>query len=167
LLDHLDTISKRRKVIIYFGTLPVTEQTKAGRTFNDTLYRHVVQQAAAANVAIYPVHVTGVGDLVDLVGGMSARARGATPGGFAAGLPMSLLFLARQTGGLYYQRNDFDHVLDRIQEDAGHYYLLGFTPTIVDPRPGDFRRLAVTVNRPDTIVQARSGYIQVPKASTP
>jgi VWFA-related protein len=166
LLDRLDTISNRRKVVIYFGALPITERSKQGRIFEDGLYGHVVQQAAAANVAIYPVHVTGVGGLMDITGAMSAAARGATPRGFAGGLPMSLLFLARQTGGLYYDRNDFDHVLDRIQEDAGHYYLLGFSPSVVDTKPGDFRRLRVTVNRPGAVVQARSGYIQVPTAAT-
>jgi VWFA-related protein len=167
LLDRLDTIGNRRKVVIYFGTLPITERTQAGHNLVDPLYAHVVQQAAAANVAIYPVHVTGVGDLDDLVGGMSARARGATPRGVSMGLPMSLLFLAKETGGVYYERNDFDHVLGRIQEDAGHYYLLGFSPSVIDPKPGDFRRLRVTVNRPDAVVQARSGYIQVPTAATP
>lgn len=168
LVDQLETISHRRKVVIYFGNLPLTERATRGHVLVDGLYEHLVQQAAAANVAIYPVHVTGVGDLDDLVGGMSAaRGRMASPKGFSTPLPMSLQFLAKETGGVYYDRNDFDHVLNRIEQDAGHYYLLGFSPATIDPKPGDFRRLRVTVDRPDTIVQARSGYIQVPSAATP
>jgi VWFA-related protein len=160
LLDSLSAISDRRKVLVYFGGLSVGCARCGDRMGDYSLYLRDLQEAAAANVAVYPVSVTGVEGFDDIVSGGPGEASRSV----LRPLPLGLEQIARDTGGVVSDQNDFDRVLARIEEEAGSYYLLGFTPGVVDNRPGDFRRLRVTVRRPGVTVQARSGYIQVPTA---
>jgi VWFA-related protein len=52
--------------------------------------------------------------------------------------------------------DDFAGGIERIVEALDNYYLLGFYPS--DPKGSAFRRLKVSVNRPDVLVQYRRGY---------
>ena len=160
-LDHLierfSAIDQRRKVLIFFGGLGAPSNGQAALdVLIDPLYKQVVKDAAAANVAVYPVSVTGVGGLDDVVSGRPPAIRP---------LPIPLQYLAKETGGFLADRNDFDNVLQEIEDEAGTYYLLGFTPSATDSKPDDFRRLKVTVRRRDVVVRARRGYVQIPSVN--
>ena len=67
--------------------------------------------------------------------------------------------LAVDTGGLAIRNeNNFGRALDLIQRDAATYYVLGYTPTN-QKFDGKYRKIEVTVKRPDVKVRARRGYL--------
>ncbi len=67
--------------------------------------------------------------------------------------------LAEDTGGAFVRnRNDFDVVLRRMQDDRRHHYLLTYAST--NPTlDGTFRPLKVRVRRRGTTVSARRGFV--------
>ncbi|WP_239493271.1 VWA domain-containing protein [Luteitalea sp. TBR-22] len=67
--------------------------------------------------------------------------------------------LAQDTGGTFVRnRNDFDVVLRRMQDDRRHHYLLTYAST--NPTlDGTFRPLKVQVRRRGTSVSARRGFV--------
>lgn len=54
--------------------------------------------------------------------------------------------------------NDLGEVFDRIAEDRGEYYVLGYYPT--SERPGEFRKINVRVDRPGARVETAGGYYE-------
>jgi VWFA-related protein len=72
--------------------------------------------------------------------------------------------LAVDTGGMFIQNeNNFDRVLDRIQQDAGTYYVVGYTPSN-QAFDGKYRAISVSVGQPDVKVRARRGYLAIEPA---
>lgn len=72
--------------------------------------------------------------------------------------------LAVDTGGFAIRNeNNFSRALDEIRQDAGTYYIIGYTPanTTFD---GKYRAIAVTVRRPGVKVRARRGYLAIAPA---
>jgi hypothetical protein len=83
--------------------------------------------------------------------GMQPEARGQANIDF-------LTTLAEDTGGTpIVNTDDFDAELDRVFEENGSYYLVGYQSTN-EERDGRFRRIDVHVNRPGATVRARRGY---------
>ena len=74
----------------------------------------------------------------------------------------TLAELAEGTGGfLIANTNDLRVPLQKLTEDLESYYEVTYTPRI-DAYDGRFRKIAVTVTRPDVKVQTRSGYYALP-----
>jgi len=72
--------------------------------------------------------------------------------------------LAVDTGGFGIRNeNNFSRALDEIRQDAGTYYIIGYTAanTTFD---GKYRAIAVKVRRPGVKVRARRGYLALPPA---
>jgi VWFA-related protein len=77
-------------------------------------------------------------------------------------LRASLTTVAEACGGFALTgTNDLAVGLERLVDESTHYYLLGYQPTnrVLD---GGFRRIHVSVRRPDVHVRARAGYYAVP-----
>jgi VWFA-related protein len=70
----------------------------------------------------------------------------------------TLATLSADTGGkAFFDSNDFNAVFTQVQKDSSVYYVLGFTSS--NPaKDGKYRRLKVTLNRPDLKLDFRSGY---------
>ena len=126
------------------------------------LFRRVEDAARRANIALYFVDARGLeaqsafasaqfGSPLD---SRDIGAANADPALEAEGA----VSLADTTGGFSVQnRNDLAAGLRRIARESQIYYLLGYSPP--DRRPdGKFRRIAVSVDRPDVRVRARKGY---------
>ncbi len=136
--------------------------------------RRTAALLADAQVAIYPVDARG------LVGAALADASssGLNPAGMlrmgheygtqvaAAGAAVTNIQgamhdLAQQTGGQpYFNRNDIDAAVAVASRDGGTYYDIGYYP---DKKKfdGTFRKLKVTVTRPNVEVRYRRGYYAV------
>jgi VWFA-related protein len=72
----------------------------------------------------------------------------------------SLAHLSEATGGFALTNsNDYRQELNRVVEEAGAYYLLGYQPSL-PPREGVFRPITVRVLRPGLRVSAREGYVR-------
>ena len=93
-------------------------------------WRDALSAAARANVSLYVVDPAGVTGRVDLGDG-----------------------LVEHTGGADFVRsNNYERAVDQIWEEAGHYYLLGYTPTA---RPRELHSIQVKVNGKGLHVRAR------------
>jgi hypothetical protein len=65
--------------------------------------------------------------------------------------------IAAQTGGMTIAGSDLLRGLHRVANEGRTYYLLGYSPENAR-RDGAFRKIEVTVNKPDVTVRARGGY---------
>jgi hypothetical protein len=125
-------------------------------------FEAAMRAANAANLAIYPIDPTGMPNFGDVVSRMSVEANVRTPTFSGTPNPLGMRILAQETGGVSGNTNSFDRELARIEEDAGTYYMLGFTPSTIDAKPDHTRSLRVRVSRPGVVVQARGAYSQAP-----
>jgi len=153
-------ITERRKTVIYISTgEPVAVNA------NDCISidaRELFSVAQRANVNIYAIDPSGLHALdVPFTGlgrnGRPGRGAGSTFQRGAANLDF-LSIVSENTGGTaVVNTTDFDDGLDRIFEENGSYYLLGYQSTNQE-RDGKFRRIDVHVARPGATVRARRGY---------
>jgi VWFA-related protein len=129
---RLEPVEHRRKTLVCVGRrnlcdlyLPVPEETLVW-----PFWRDAMRATARANVSVYLVDPAGVSGGVDLGDG-----------------------LVDQTGGAdFVASNNFQRAADRIWDEAGHYYLLGYTPTA--PKR-DLHTIDVKVKRAGSRVRAR------------
>jgi VWFA-related protein len=111
---QLEPIEHRRKAVVCIGRrslcdlyLEMPENSLVWPYWRDAL-----SASARANVSLYVVDPAGVTGSVDLGDGIVER-----------------------TGGTDFVRsNNFGRAVDQVWAEAGHYYLLGYTPT-ARPRP--------------------------------
>ncbi len=69
---------------------------------------------------------------------------------------------SQETGGfMIANTNDLSTRLHRVTEEIDTHYELSYSPTIRN-MDGRFRKISVTINRPDVKVQTRSGYYALP-----
>jgi VWFA-related protein len=142
------------------GSMGSCERERAMLAHTDQAYDfdQLVQRANRANVSFYPVDARG---LVVFDEPMGPR-RPPPPSVDAARLRSrqdTLRTLADNTDGYaIINTNAIDKALERVVQDTGAYYLLGYysTNTKLD---GRFRRLTVRVKRKETEVRARPGYL--------
>ena len=134
---------------------------------NQSALRTATATAVKANVSIYPVDVRGLEAFPPGGQAQSASLHGQSAYSGASVLndlnsnaasQETLYTLASDTGGKsFMDSNDFSGVFSQVQKDSSVYYVLGYTSTN-HSQDGRFRKLKVTVNRPDVKVEARSGY---------
>ncbi len=167
-LSALETLSKmygdlpERKSLIYFSGGFRTTGVE-----NDSQIRSTVDAANAANLTFYTVDCRG---LVALPPGGDASQK--SPGGRSifsgdavrrqraslASSQETLNTLAYDTGGAVFQdTNDLAPVFDRVWSDSQTYYVLGYYSSNIK-EDGRFRKLRVSVSRPDVRLQHRPGY---------
>ena len=133
------------------------ERSMLAFTDYDTEFRTLLNRANRANVSFYPVDTRG---LVVFDEPMGPR-RPPPPSVDAAilrGRQDAMRELALNTDGYaIVNTNNIDRALERMVQDAGAYYLMGYysTNTRLD---GRFRRLTVRVKRPNVEVRSRPGY---------
>jgi VWFA-related protein len=161
LAQSLRDVPGRKSVIGFSSGIERTGQE------NDAQLRATTDAANRANVSFYTVDARG---LVALPPGGDASS--ASPAGtpiytgsaiasqFSSlhGGRETLATLATDTGGrTFYDLNDYGPAFQEVQKENSSYYLLGYTPTNTKS-DGRFRRIKVTVDRPDVKVEARPGY---------
>ena len=129
---QLEPVEHQRKAVVCIGSrslcdlyLEAPENSLVWRDWRDAL-----SATARANVSLYVVDPAGLSGRLDLGQG-----------------------LVEHTGGADFVRsNNFERAVDRIWEEAGHYYLLGYAPTA---RPRDLHSIDVRLKRRGLHVRAR------------
>lgn len=162
--EWLSTIQDRRKSILFVtaGLEPALARAFLGGlddgTFSGTtvggLFARLVAQAAAANVAIYPLDYQG----------LSAPESRPTEQRDAGGLN-PLMVMASETGGVAgVNNNDPGRLFDRLIQDASAYYLVGYEPSARDPsdRKARAHRLTVRMRSATLSARARRTYVSQP-----
>jgi VWFA-related protein len=121
-------------------------------------FRFLLQRANRANVSFYAIDPRGLVAFDQDIG----PRRPLTPVADANRLNLrqtALRELAETTDGFaVLNTNNMDRALERIVQDVGAYYLLGYysTNTRLD---GRYRKITVRVKQPDLQVRARPGYL--------
>ncbi len=134
------------------------ERSMLAHTDHATQFQNLLQRANRANVSFYPLDARGLVVFDEPIG----PKRPPPPSVDAARLRAryeGLRTLALQTDGYaILDTGLIDKALERMVQDTGSYYLLGYysTNTRLD---GRFRRLTVRVKRPGMEVRARPGYL--------
>ena len=129
-------------------------------------FRTLLQAAQNANVAIHFVDVSDPGGPMGregLAGGNADVGRSIADRDALISLALATReaegtrAVAKDTGGSVVTGTDLLSGLTRVVREGRAYYLLGYSPTNTS-RDGRFRRIEVTVDRPDVTVRARGGY---------
>jgi VWFA-related protein len=149
----------------------------------EEVMRDAVATANKSNLAIYSVDTAGLytkdkgtKNELDSINANLGRRRTAVSGGLsefdhAAEVgsdrkESTLRHLSISTGGaLIRNTNDFEGVLERVDEDIRTYYILSYRPTNSE-FDGKWREIKVEVTRPGVRVRARSGYYAHPPSDT-
>ena len=152
----------QKKSVIYFSS-----GVAGAGADNQVELRAAIDRAVKANLSVYPVDSRG---LEAVVPGGDARQASASGTDVYAGRALTRQFdqqlasqdtlasLASDTGGrTFFDTNDFAGAYERVVQDSSVYYVLGYTSANI-AKDGKFRRVRVTVSRPDLRVEHRSGY---------
>ena len=169
-----------RKTLLYFtGGLNVPAD-------RDDYFNAMIADANRANVTVYCIDANGLGtDKQNAAGSdmlrqasrssqtnmtkrsgpvtsdeaqMFDRARDAT----MANPQVKLEELAKNTGGTFVANtNDLKGPVRKITEEINTYYEITYAP-VIDVFDGHFRKIGLTVSRPDVKIQTRSGYNAMP-----
>jgi VWFA-related protein len=153
---------EQKKSVIYFSS----GMSQSGLE-NRAALAALVDRAVRANLSIYTVDTRGLQATVPGGEAQSASVRGT---GAFSGRAMddardqldasqdTLVELAENTGGrAFLDSNEFGGVYTQVVHDTTAYYLLGFSSTNT-ARDGRYRRIKVTLRRPDVTLEYRSGY---------
>jgi VWFA-related protein len=152
----------QKKSVIYFSS-----GVAGAGADNQVELRAAIDRAVKANLSVYPVDSRG---LEAVVPGGDARQASGSGTDVYAGRALTRQFdqqlasqdtlasLASDTGGrTFFDTNDFAGAYERVVQDSSVYYVLGYTSANTE-KDGKFRRVRVTVSRPDLRVEHRSGY---------
>jgi VWFA-related protein len=129
---QLQPVVHRRKVLVCIGNRDVCDPyfLMPENTLLWNSWRDALSAAARANASVYAVSPAGVESRIDLGDG-----------------------LVENSGGSDFARsNDFQRDARMIWDEAGHYYLLGYTPTA---RPRALHSIDVSIRRSGLHVRAR------------
>lgn len=151
-VDQLRRIPARRKAVLWFsrgGDLPGNfyEWVERPRDTDNDVFSKLIENARAANVAIYTVDPRGLQTPADPV------SRDGQP--FDQTVVRDLAGL---TGGRAVLGNDANTALTRIAAENRAYYLLGYAPTPSD-RKNRARKLSVRTRVPGVSLLHRRVYL--------
>ena len=134
LSQQFEPLEHRRKVIVGIGSPMVFDVMDPVRP-TSLIWEHWVRAltaAARANSSLYVIDPSGITGDVKLSGSTS---------------------LVAQTGGeAFYNSNKFEQHVERIWSEAGHYYLLGYSPAL---SKRELHRIQVSVGRQGVRARAR------------
>jgi len=148
----LEWLEHRHKILVCIASRAVCDVYLAPPKTESLLWPHWTKALAAAgraNLSVYYVNPAGTSGFVDL--NLGSGGAGPLMAGFAdRDLGDGLV---EYTGGdTFFNSNNYQHIVDRVWDEAGHYYLLGYEPP---GRPGELHSIKASVRRPGLHVQAR------------
>ncbi|MGI4756265.1 MAG: VWA domain-containing protein [Janthinobacterium lividum] len=131
-----------------FANAPVDAATRV-----ESYVQQCVNELRDARVTLYTVDPAGL--TVTPGGGYGAAAAFNDP--FGGDYQFSKLALA--TGGkTFYGRNDVDAEIGTGVRDGASFYSLTYRPDTASVDPKKFRRIKITLSRPDLVATTREGY---------
>ena len=168
-IDGLQLVPGRKSVLLFSEGVPLGSQSDVMDRFTA-----VIGRANRSGVSFYTVDAAGLRARSPSAGARKTMREYAaeTPGSLSPDAVMfaepyvALSRLANETGGAFLDNtNALERAARRMGEDLRSYYLLGYVPTN-STLDGRYRRIDVRVHRSDVRVQARAGYLAVPRPRT-
>jgi len=169
-IDGLQLVPGRKSVLLFSEGVPLESESDVMDRFNA-----VIGRANRSGVSFYTVDAAGLRARNPSAGARKIMREftAETPGSsISADAVMfsepyvALSRLATETGGAFLDNtNELERAARRMGEDFRSYYLLGYVPTN-SALDGRYRRIDVRVNRPHVTVQARAGYLALPRPRT-
>jgi VWFA-related protein len=161
----------RKNLIWFTGRIPMTTLGQGfGNPFGDGMTvtdsadesKELTDVLSVSRIAVYPVDTFG---LVVGPGFGAASARGGMPAmrGGTGVIPgftnhANMDEIAEQTGGkAYYNTNDFTRVIGDVVRTSSNYYTVAYATTNTKWN-GEFRKIKITVDRPDVQLLHKDGY---------
>ena len=163
LTERLNQVQGRKAIVLFTDGLDCNGSQFANADETMDLVR-------GSGVSIYPIFYntyadTGATSKIDARGGIITSL------GVSRELYMAAINylngLANSTGAQLYQADQpfkLRQAFSAIAEDLRHQYTLGYYPTNT-ARDNSYRRIRVSVGRPDIVVRARDGYRLPPDSS--
>lgn len=166
----------RKAMLILSGGWPLFDEESFGSLLNtvpaylhsgmgEDLYRPVVDTANLLGYTLYPVDVPGLDpsstgvDIEDI----DLESHHLISSEWERATHTTLGFMARETGGEAAFNSNRLKALDRMAEDTGTYYWLGFTPAW---RADDQRhRIELKAVRPGLRIRTRSGFSDLSRST--
>jgi VWFA-related protein len=159
----------RKNLIWFTGRIPMTRMgTGFGNPFGDGMTvtdsadesKELTDVLSVSRIAVYPVDTYGL-----VVGPGFSAARGGMPAmrGGTRGIPgfenhANMDEIAEQTGGrAYYNTNDFTRVIGDVARTSSNYYTVAYATTNTKWN-GEYRKIKITVDRPDVQLLHKEGY---------
>lgn len=167
--SRLATIPNRRKTIFLVSTgVPLNFGDSRSVCASELagIMRDVFRKSQRGNINIYSIDPAGyrgaenyLQNLLPSPGRPAARMSSPRAGWSASSVRHDFLEItAEHTGArAIVNTDDIEGEIDRVFEEAGAYYLVGYRTSNGKP-DGKFRKLEVKVKRPDVTVRTRSGY---------
>jgi VWFA-related protein len=152
----------RKSVIWATGGIPfsVDDPTRIGFLGADLLpiYESAWRELNNANVAVYPLEVTGLTNPVYYSVSMSGRRVLRSRRAMRVGNTDNLELFANMTGGRYCPyASDIKQCFHEATDDSGDYYMLAYSIDSARIKPG-WHKIKVKLLNGDYQVRARSGY---------
>ena len=166
--SYLSGYPGRKNLIWFTGRIPMTRLGYGfGNPFSDGMTvsdsedesKELTDVLTVSRIAVYPVDTFG---LVAPPGFSEASARGGMPAA-RGGIPgftnhANMDEIAEQTGGkAYYNTNDFTRVIGDVARTSSNYYTVAYATTN-SKWNGEFRKIKITVDRPDVQLLHKAGY---------
>ncbi len=161
----------RKSLIWITGSFPFplgSESELPGKSTQ--LYEKTMQALNDAQVSIYPIDARGLVNTETFTASPTSPQtvfEAVASGNLNDSVLASMRMFADMTGGrAFYNTNDVAAALAAAADDSASYYLLSYYLDTRNTQPG-WRKLRVQVNRPDTVVRARSGFLETKLTSDP
>jgi len=170
--SYLSGYPGRKNLIWFTGRIPMTKLGQGfGNPFGDGMTvsdsegesKELTDVLSVSRIAVYPVDTYGL----VAPAGFSAASRGGMgrPGmrGGMNGIPgfdnhANMNEIAEETGGkAYYNTNDFTRVIGDVARTSSNYYTVAYATTNTKWN-GEFRKIKITVDRPDVQLLHKAGY---------
>jgi VWFA-related protein len=165
--ESFSGVPGRKTLIWATGGLPFIADDPSSFDFGSAQLRVLYESAwnalNDAQITVYPLDLGGLFN----PGFVSPRFRRMIRSRRAIDSISNLETLAKMTGGkLCEYKMNLSGCYNDAQKDAGQYYLIGYYTDITKGKTG-WRKLEVTVQRPQVEVRARTSYYVPPKAADP
>jgi VWFA-related protein len=159
----------RKNLIWFTGRIPMTRLgTGFGNPFGDGMTvsdsedesKELTDVLSVSRIAVYPVDTFG---LVAEPGFSAERGGMPRMRGGMRGIPgftnhANMDEIAEQTGGkAYYNTNDFTRVIGDVARTSSNYYTVAYATTNIKWN-GEFRKIKITVDRPEVQLLHKEGY---------
>jgi VWFA-related protein len=165
--ESFSGVPGRKSLLWVTGGLPFEADDPTAFQFGSTelldRYESTWNALNDAQITVYPLDMGGLFN----PGYISARFRRPVRNRRAIDSVSNLETLAKMTGGKFCEHKmNVSGCYNEAQQDAGHYYLIGYYTDTTKGKPG-WRKLDVGVSKPQLQVRARNSYYVPSKSRDP